>query len=185
MNSDYFRYLRKRSLIGILFRRLFLMPVVNYFRGNVLDIGSGIGEFLEYYPDSVGIDVNKDCVESCVSKGLKCFHADVYRLPFMDNSFDGVLLNNILEHLGKPDDAFSEIKRVLRNDGRLLIELPGKKGFCYDKTHVKFWDKTEMMDFLAKWGFRNITARFFPVPFEFAGNALTHNKLRVFAVNSK
>jgi len=183
MNSDYFRYLRKRSLIGILFRRLFLMPVVNYFRGNVLDIGSGIGEFLECYPDSVGIDVNKDCVEFCVSKGLKCFHADVYRLPFMDNSFDGVLLNNILEHLEKPDDAFSEIKRVLKKDGRLLIELPGKKGFYHDKTHVKFWDKESIIDFLKRWGFDNIVIKYFPIPFRIAGEIFTHNKIRVFAVN--
>ncbi len=185
MQSKYFEYLNERSRAGILFRRLFLIPVINYFKGKVLDIGSGIGEFLEYYPDSVGIDVNRDCVGFCVAKGLKCFHADVYSLPFMDNSFEGILLNNILEHLEKPDDAFSEIKRVLKNDGRLLIELPGKKGFYHDKTHVKFWNKNEMVDFLAKWGFRNITARFFPVPFEFAGDILTHNKLRVFAINSK
>ena len=45
-------------------------------------------------------------------------------------------MNNILEHLDEPDRAFSEIKRVLKNEGRLLIELPGKKGFYHDKTHV-------------------------------------------------
>ena len=185
MQSDYFAYLKKRSAASILLRKLFLMPVAKYFSGRVLDIGSGIGEFLEYYTDSIGIDIHRDCVTFCKSKGLNCLHADVYKLPFDDNSFDGVLLNNILEHLEKPDDAFSEIKRVLRNDGKLLIELPGKKGFYYDKTHVKFWGKKEIVDFLEKWSFKDIRAKFFPLPFEFAGDILTHNKLRVFAINSK
>ena len=185
MQSDYFAYLKKRSPASILLRKLFLMPVAKYFSGCVLDIGSGIGEFLEYYTDSIGIDIDRDCVAFCKSKGLNCLHADVYKLPFDDNSFDGVLLNNILEHLEKPGDAFLEIKRVLRNDGKLLIELPGKKGFYYDKTHVKFWGKKEIVDFLEKWSFKDIRAKFFPLPFEFAGDILTHNKLRVFANNSK
>jgi len=158
-----------------------MSPILRFFQGRVLDIGAGIGEFLEAYSDAVGIDINRDCVEHCISKGLNCLQADAYHLPFSADFFDGILLNNILEHLEKPDDAFSEIKRVLKNDGKLLIELPGKKGFYYDKTHVKFWNGKEITDFLKKWGFINITTKFFPVPFEFAGDILTHNKLRVFA----
>ena len=185
MQSEYCEYLKKRSPASILLRKLFLMPVVKYFSGRVLDIGSGIGEFLENYTNSIGIDRNIDCVSFCKSKGLNCLHADLYNLPFDDNSFDGVLLNNILEHLEKPGVAFLEIKRVLRNDGKLLIELPGKKGFYYDKTHVKLWREKEMVDFLEKWGFKNIRVKYFPLPFEFAGDILTHNKLRVLAINSK
>jgi SAM-dependent methyltransferase len=185
VQSEYCEYLRQRSPASILLRKLFFIPIAKYFSGRVLDIGSGIGEFLEYYTDSIGIDIDRDCVTFCKSKGLNCLHADVYKLPFDDNSFDGVLLNNILEHLEKPGVAFLEIKRVLRNDGKLLIELPGKKGFYYDKTHVKFWGKKEIVDFLEKWSFKDIRAKFFPLPFEFAGDILTHNKLRVFAINSK
>ena len=133
MQTDYFKYLKERSPARLLLRKLFLMPVVKYFSGKVLDIGSGIGEFLELYSKAIGIDVDIECVSFCQSKGLNCLHADVYRLPFSDNSFDGVLLNNILEHLEKPEDAFSEIKRTLRNNDRLLIELPEKKVFIMIK----------------------------------------------------
>ena len=52
-----------------------------------------------------------------------------------------------------------------------MIELPDKKGFYHDKTHVKFWDKTDIINFLENYGFRNINAKFFPVPFEFAGKS--------------
>ncbi len=185
MQSEYFDYLKKRSLARVLLRKLFLKPVVIFFSGRVLDIGSGIGEFLDLYSDSVGMDINMDCVSFCNSKGFKCIPADVYRLPFRDDSFDGILLNNILEHLGRPEDAFSEIKRVLRSGGRLAIELPGKKGFYFDKTHVRFWGKRDIIDFLEKWSFADIRTKYFPVPFEYAGDIFTHNKLRVFAVNVK
>ncbi|OGW36941.1 MAG: hypothetical protein A2Y97_12645 [Nitrospirae bacterium RBG_13_39_12] len=160
-----------------------LRPIVNYFSGKVLDIGAGLGEFLQYYRDSVGIDTNEDCVAFCVAKGLKCLHADVYNLPFNNGSFDGVLLNNVLEHLEMPDAAFSEIKRVSKKGGKLAIELPGKKGFYHDKTHVKFWDKEDICDVLKRWGFDNIVTKYFPIPFKIAGEIFTHNKIRVFAVN--
>jgi ubiquinone/menaquinone biosynthesis C-methylase UbiE len=185
MQADYFKYLKKRSTASLLLRRLFLKPVANHFSGIVLDVGSGIGEFMELYNNSIGIDIHRDSVAFCNSKGLKCINADVYRLPFSDNFFDGVLMNNILEHLENPEDAFAEIKRVLKNNGKLIIELPGKKGFYFDRTHVKYWKKKEIVDFLEKRGFHSIRTRYFPLPLEIAGDILTHNKLRVSAINKK
>lgn len=183
MNSDYFKYLKNRSYLGILLRRLLLRPIVGYFSGKVLDIGTGLGEFLQYYRDSVGIDTNEDCVHFCNSRGLRCIKANVYNLPFSNGSFDGVLLNNVLEHLEMPDTVFSEIKSVLKKGGKLAIELPGKKGFYHDKTHVTFWDKENIIYFLKRWGFGNIVTNYFPIPFRIAGEIFTHNKIRVFAVN--
>ncbi len=185
MQTEYFEYLKSRTPATLLLRKFFLRPVVNYFSGRVLDIGSGIGEFLELYSDSVGIDMNRGAVSFCNSKGLTCVAADVYNLPFDKDSFNGILLNNILEHLEKPENAFMEIKRVLKNRGKLLVELPGKKGFYYDRTHVKFWDREEIASFLRQCGFKDIGANYFPIPFGFAGDIFTHNKLRVYAKNVK
>ncbi|MBI4685919.1 MAG: class I SAM-dependent methyltransferase [Nitrospirae bacterium] len=185
MKPDYFEYLKNRSSARLFLRKLFLQPIAKYFSGKVLDIGAGIGEFLELYPDATGVDIDKHCVSYCNSRGLNCVQGDIYNLPFEDNSFDGILLNNILEHLDSPAEAFFEIKRVLKNKGKLMIELPGRKGFYFDKTHVKFWEKDEVVQFLGKRGFQEIRAIYFPVPFKAAGAFLTHNKLRVFAVNAK
>ena len=169
----------------MLFRKLFFMPVLNFFTGKVLDIGSGIGEFLEYYPDAVGVDINNDCVEFCLLKGLKCLHADAYNLPFPENTFDGVLLNNSLEHLDSPEQALDEAARVLRDGGRLCIEIPGKKGFRHDPTHKINLAFQDIDKLLRDRGFHTILNNYFPVPFRWAGNILTHNKLRVFAILSK
>jgi len=178
---EYFRYLNERSSLRRYLRKLFLRPIVLTFSGRVLDIGSGIGEFLELYPDAIGIDMNPDCVASCLKKGLKCIEGSAYHLPFDDGFFDGVLLNNVLEHLERPEDALAEIWRVLKRGGSLIIEVPGEKGFRYDKTHIRFWGKASLTSFLEEHGFAAIKVNYFPVPFASAGSLLIHNKLRVYA----
>ncbi|MBI5075472.1 MAG: class I SAM-dependent methyltransferase [Nitrospirae bacterium] len=185
MADDYFAYLSERSFVRILLRRLFMMPIVRFFKGRVLDIGSGIGEFLSYYPEAVGVDINADCVAQCRNKGLACVQADVAHLPFDADLFEGVLLNNVLEHLNDADSLFHEIRRVLRDNGRLVIELPGSKGFAHDKTHVRFWGKNDIVPYLAGLGFCDICISYFPIPAASANDLFIHNKLRVYAVLRK
>lgn len=183
--NEYFRYLDDRSRFRRWLRWLFMMPFVRFFKGRVLDIGSGIGEFLSCYPEAVGLDINADCVNECRKKGLACIQADAADLPFEADSFEGVLLNNVLEHLDAPETLFREIGRVLRDNGRLALELPGRKGFAYDTTHVRFWDKSEIVSYLSARGFCDIHTSYFPIPLALAGDLFTHNKLRVYAVLRK
>jgi SAM-dependent methyltransferase len=51
--------------------------------------------------------------------------ADIQDLHALSsNSFDTVLCSQVLEHVPRPWDALSEIARVLRPDGRLLLTVP-------------------------------------------------------------
>jgi SAM-dependent methyltransferase len=50
--------------------------------------------------------------------------ADAARLPIADQSIDTVLMLDVLEHLAQPALALSEIARVLRPDGKLLVSVP-------------------------------------------------------------
>ncbi|HEV8685973.1 MAG TPA: methyltransferase domain-containing protein [Gaiellaceae bacterium] len=43
------------------------------------------------------------------------------RLPFDDASFDLVYANFVVEHLGKPEHAFTEWRRILRPGGHLVL----------------------------------------------------------------
>jgi len=58
----------------------------------------------------------------------KCFVADCRRLPFTDRSKDVLIVQGGLHHLNKlPDDleqAFAEMQRVLRRDGRVVFVEP-------------------------------------------------------------
>jgi len=65
---------------------------------------------------------------------------DATELPFRSGSFDSVIAMEVLEHVKQPEMALSEIKRVLRPDGYLVVTVP----FLYrvhDPVH-DFWRYT-------------------------------------------
>lgn len=49
---------------------------------------------------------------------------DILDLPFEDNSFDFVLCSHVLEHIIDDGRAMEELRRVLRPDGRAIIQVP-------------------------------------------------------------
>ncbi|HYX24182.1 MAG TPA: methyltransferase domain-containing protein [Thermoanaerobaculia bacterium] len=51
-------------------------------------------------------------------------NASIYDLPFPDETFDAVLLSEILEHVERDVDALREIRRVLKPGGLALITVP-------------------------------------------------------------
>lgn len=53
-------------------------------------------------------------------------HADLGRLPFLDRSFDVIFARYVLEHLERPEDVFTELARVLKPGGRLIVLTPSK-----------------------------------------------------------
>jgi ubiquinone/menaquinone biosynthesis C-methylase UbiE len=51
-------------------------------------------------------------------------------LPFADDQFDTVLSCGVLEHVQRPQDSLSEIRRILRPGGRLLVyKLPNRVSY--------------------------------------------------------
>src|SRR5580704_11865707 len=50
-------------------------------------------------------------------------------LPFRSNSFDLVSLNNVAEHLPDPVTTVTEIARVLRDGGRVIVHTPNARSY--------------------------------------------------------
>ena len=57
--------------------------------------------------------------------------ANATSLPFDDDSLDAVLAGEFVEHLTSPDAhaVLDEVRRVLREGGRLLLTTPNPNGF--------------------------------------------------------
>ncbi|MGI4789635.1 MAG: class I SAM-dependent methyltransferase [Janthinobacterium lividum] len=95
----------------------------------ILDIGCGTGKMLDDlkpFGEVIGADFSPEALQFCVTRGVpaELARADVRRLPFADSSFDVVTAMDIIEHIDDDKAASSEIFRVLKPGGRLLVTVP-------------------------------------------------------------
>jgi SAM-dependent methyltransferase len=79
----------------------------------------------------VGVDVIEDRVADAGKlaqggSGVEFFHVLAESLPFADASFDGVLMNEVLEHVRNEGLTLKEIHRVLRTEGHLVVMSPNR-----------------------------------------------------------
>ena len=154
-NELYFAYLKQRRNLGALYRRYRLYPKLNqYLRGRTLDVGCGLGDMLRFRDNTVGVDINQLNVEHCNSMGLDAHAMEADVLPFPDTSFDSVLLDNVLEHIAKPDPLLKEIRRVLKPGGNLVIGVPGILGMQSDLDHKVFYSEDALQSLANKTSFK-------------------------------
>jgi SAM-dependent methyltransferase len=104
----------------------FLRPRMAQMQGSVLDVGCGEMPFREYLPAQVrylGLDVAE-----AVSFGMRD-HPDIVMfdgvsIPFPNESWDGIICTEVLEHTLEPEALVAEMHRVLRPGGTILITVP-------------------------------------------------------------
>jgi len=101
-------------------------------RAQLLDAGCGTGGMLAFLREKCpkldldGIDASELAVRHCHTRGLKQVrHGSVHSLPFANDTFDVVLSLDVLYHSGvEQERALAEMRRVLRPDGLLLLNVP-------------------------------------------------------------
>ena len=94
-----------------------------YFGGRLLDVGCGQKPYHNLFAvdDYIGMEI--DTPNNRHNKNVDVFY-DGHTFPFLDDSFDGVLTNQVFEHVFNPSRFIEEIRRVLRPGGHLLLSAP-------------------------------------------------------------
>jgi phosphatidylethanolamine/phosphatidyl-N-methylethanolamine N-methyltransferase len=98
---------------------------------SILEVGVGTGLTLSQYPASTavtGIDISNDMLEIARQRAekmperqIKLFAMDAEAMDFPDGSFDCVAIPYVLSVTPNPERLISEIRRVCRKDGTILI----------------------------------------------------------------
>jgi len=111
---------------------------LKYINGKVLDIGSGTSQYKKFFINNIDEYIALDNEETnqvmFPTSKEKFISGDIKRLPFNNDSFDTVLLTQVLEHIDDTNLAMQEVKRVLKVDGILIISVP----FIYQSHAVPY-----------------------------------------------
>jgi SAM-dependent methyltransferase len=102
--------------------------------GRLLDVGCGSKPYAEIFRPFVDEYIGVEHEASFSMTNAQADRAtspdvlyDGHRLPFADESFDTVLNIQVLEHTPEPQALLTEMSRVLKKDGLMILSVP----FCF------------------------------------------------------
>ena len=159
-SSNYIKHTRKDPItkwaIGK-FNELLYSYVNKIKPKKILDVGCGEGFTLKYLTKKGkfslhGIDSSKEAIRLArkIAPKSRLRVGDVTKLPFKGNSFDIVLLLEILEHLENPKKIIKEVKRLAKK--AVIISVPREPYFRIIEViinpiigglpsgHINFWN---------------------------------------------
>lgn len=108
----------------------------------ILVDGCGIGIYVEalraFTPHVHGLDIEADYLQAARARGLDLLVLGAAEaLPYPSGSFDVVVSHEVIEHVADDRRAASEMVRVLRPGGRILLFCPNR-WFPFE-THGHYW----------------------------------------------
>ena len=120
------RFVRVESrLITDLVAAAYQRDLPSRCRGRLLDLGCGPVPLYGLYQSLPTTVVCADWANSLHGNAHLDVLCDINRpLPFVDGSFDVVVLSDVLEHVAEPGELISEIARLLTAEGNLLMSVP-------------------------------------------------------------
>jgi SAM-dependent methyltransferase len=98
----------------------------------VVDLGCGSGVFTNVLKQRgyvcTGVDLSPKLIALARSKyaGIDFIEGDIEKLPFVDASFDGVLLSGVVHHLPELSLCAAEVFRILRPGGKFVAFDPNR-----------------------------------------------------------
>lgn len=136
------RQLAKRALARLLPRRRLqfeteLLHFGSMRPGRMLEVGCGPGRFLAQASAAgwqvLGIDFDASAVaQSRRIPGVNARVMDIYDPSLDSERFDGIAMDNVIEHLTEPARVFARCRDLLAPGGRLVMVTPNIDSQCHE-----------------------------------------------------
>ncbi len=129
--NDY--YARSGVLIGFIEkRRLAIIRRMMSARAgeSILEVGCGGGHVLSQFREArlTGVDVSGEMLakarQNLAGLDFELHKGDVAEVGLPDHSFDGIVCTEVLEHVVDPEHVLTQIKRLVKPTGRVVITFP-------------------------------------------------------------
>jgi len=132
VNQFYNTYWNKKNRLDTFweYERNHVLPKLFEKSEYILDLACGDGAVSEFLKNKMkkevlSADFSDDALKKAKSRGLKTVKINVEeKFDLKSASFDTVFWGDNIEHLFNPEFTLSEIKRVLKKDGRLIFSCP-------------------------------------------------------------
>jgi len=168
-------------------KRFYLDNILREVQGPTVDLGCGAGQLLRRLPaGSIGLEVNPHLVRQLKGEGLDVAlydaAADDFGLqPLQPARYRTLVMAHVLEHFA---DAAAVLRKLLRSCRRLgiarvVIIVPGAKGYRSDDTHKTFVDRRYVADnrLERSEGYTLAKSRYFPGDTERIGGMFTFHEM--------
>jgi SAM-dependent methyltransferase len=157
-------------------------------RGQLLDLGCGVGNFLaaarDFGFDVTGIEFDKFAARFASEHyGLQRVFAmrpEDFRAAYPEKQFDVVTFFEVLEHQGDPQAFLNVAKECLANDGYIALSVPnrnrwqkGVETLDYPPNHLTRWSPTALRKFLDGNGFEVLSMKQEPLSIRRAAQVLS------------
>ena len=132
---------------------------------HILDLGCGPGYFLDMmkereYTNVTGVTLSPGDIKLCESKGHRVKPYDLSFLPqkdgYYDESVDFIFLRHALEHSPYPIFSLMEYNRILKQGGKIYIEVPAPDCDRKHETnlnHYSIFGATQLAALIDRTGF--------------------------------
>lgn len=141
----------------------------------LLEVGCGYGFFVEHLKSKgyniEGIEIGNSRREYGI-KELGCEIFDINLLsediPMSQNEkYDIIFLFHVLEHISEPEKFLKNIRKMLKTEGTLIIEVPNiddhmlirseqYRDFYFQRAHLTYFGRLTLNDLLIKSGYTNM-----------------------------
>lgn len=106
-------YYKSKDFIGKFLKKQRVKNVIKFIDGSLLDIACGDNTLVKIYGNGIGIDISDYGADKIVK--------NYYNLPFENKSFNTVTIVASINYFEEPDKVLKEIKRILKDEGNLII----------------------------------------------------------------
>ncbi len=119
-----------RRIIAWLYNKTAYRSIPGYIKdGTLLDIGCGLGSYLSILKklgwNVQGVEKNKAAAQNAMVRfSIDVTEGSFDQIDFPSKKFDVVTLWHVLEHFKSPSAAIVKIRRLLKDDGSLIIGIP-------------------------------------------------------------
>ncbi|MDD8017205.1 MAG: class I SAM-dependent methyltransferase [Bacteroidota bacterium] len=92
-------------------------------QGKLLDVGCGTKPYEQYLSVTQYVGLEIDTERSRTTSKADVFY-DGNKFPFGRDEFDSLIANEVFEHVFNPEEFLTEVNRVLKLGGKLLVTVP-------------------------------------------------------------